>query len=145
MIHGLDTGFLIEVDVLGHPAHRAARALRDRLLDAGDTFALTPQVLAEFIHIVTDPRRFEQPLSTAAARDRAEQWWAAKEVSHAFPNEHTAPRFLAWLREHDLGRKRLLDTLLAATYASNEVLSLVTSNARDFRVFGCFELAVYTP
>ena len=42
--------------------------------------------------------------------------------------------------EHDLGRKRLLDTLLAATYYRGGVTRIVTSNARDYRVFGVFDL-----
>jgi predicted nucleic acid-binding protein len=140
VIHGVDTTFLVQVEVTTHPDHEAARELRDRLLDDGDGLALAPQVLAEFIHVVTDPRRFERPLSMAAARRRAEDWWAADEVVPTRPNEHTMTLFFGWLREHDLGRKRLLDTLLAATYASNDVRSLLTSNARDFSVFGRFEL-----
>lgn len=140
MIHGVDTSFIIQLEVAGHPKHRAARRVRDTLLDRGDAFALAPQVLAEMIHIVTDPRRFERPLSMGRARARAEAWWTAEEVVHAMPTEHTSPQFLAWLREHDLGRKRLLDTLLAATYCTNDVRSIVTSNARDFEVFDCFQI-----
>jgi hypothetical protein len=30
--------------------------------------------------------------------------------------------------------------MLAATYFSNGVRSIVTTNARDFAVFGCFEI-----
>lgn len=140
MIHGVDTSFLIQLEVAGHPSHAAAVRLRDEMLDRGDVFAVAPQVLAELIHIVTDPRRFERPLTMDRARERAEGWWSASEIVHAFPNEHTAPRFLAWIREHGLGRKRLLDTLLAATYFANDIRSIVTSNARDFEVFGVFEL-----
>lgn len=140
MIHGVDTSFVVQLEVMGHPKHRAARRVRDTLLDRGDAFALAPQVLAEVIHIVTDPRRFERPLDMAQARERAEAWWTSREVVHAMPAEHTAPQFLTWLRKHDLGRKRLLDTLLAATYFGNDIHSIVTSNARDFEVFGCFQV-----
>ncbi|MGV2338984.1 MAG UNVERIFIED_CONTAM: hypothetical protein LVR18_41025 [Planctomycetaceae bacterium] len=47
-------------------------------------------------------------------------------------------QFLIWLRQHFLGRKRLLDTLLAATYWQAGVSSLLTTNPVDFTVFGCF-------
>jgi predicted nucleic acid-binding protein len=53
MIHGMDTGFLVSAEVVEHPDHVAARAILSRLLDAGDRVALAPQVLAEFIHVVT--------------------------------------------------------------------------------------------
>src|SRR5437762_403766 len=58
MHRGIDTTFLVQAEVRGHPAHDAARAKLDELLKAGDTLVIAPQVLAEYIHIVTDPRRF---------------------------------------------------------------------------------------
>jgi predicted nucleic acid-binding protein len=138
--HGLDTSFIVAVEIAGHPGHVAARDFLDRVLHEGQALALAPQVLAEFIHVISDARRFERPLTIAQARERAERWWNAEEVLRVFPGVHTAPMFFNWLREHSLGRKRLLDTLLAATYLDNEVTSIVTTNARDFRVFGCFSV-----
>jgi predicted nucleic acid-binding protein len=58
MMHGLDTGFLVAAEVMEHADHAAARAAIARLVSAGDVIAIAPQVLAEFIHIVMDPRRF---------------------------------------------------------------------------------------
>jgi predicted nucleic acid-binding protein len=48
--------------------------------------------------------------------------------------------FLGWLARHQLGRKRLLDTLLAATYQRAGVRRLITNNGKDYRVFDCFEI-----
>ena len=90
MIHGLDTGFLVAAEVTQHAEHSAARDTLARLLSAGDRIAIAPQVLAEFIHIVTDPRRFTQPLDLTAARQLAEQWWTAREVLRVFPDDGAA-------------------------------------------------------
>jgi predicted nucleic acid-binding protein len=109
-----------------------------RLLGAGDLIGIAPQVLAEFIHIVTDPRRFTHPLDMAAARRLAEQWWAAREVVQIFPDGGATKQFLDWLALFSLGRKRLLDTLLAATYRQAGIHSLLTTNPADFGVFGVF-------
>jgi predicted nucleic acid-binding protein len=95
-------------------------------------------VLAEFIHIVTDPRRFAQPLDMTAAWQLAEAWWTAREVVRVFPDDSATRLFLAWLERYSLGRKRLLDTLLAATYRQAGILSLLTTNQADFVVFGVF-------
>ena len=46
-------------------------------LAKGDVFVMAPQVLAEFVHVVTDPRRFAQPLRTPDALDKAQLWWNA--------------------------------------------------------------------
>ncbi len=84
MMHGLDTGFLVAAEVTERAEHANARGALARLLGQGDTIAIAPQVLAEFIHIVTDPRRFTLPLDTAAALQVAEQWWTARDVVHVF-------------------------------------------------------------
>lgn len=57
MVHGLDTGFLVAAEVVEHVDHAAARHTLARLVAAGDRVAIAPQILAEFIHVVTDLRR----------------------------------------------------------------------------------------
>ena len=137
---GLDTTFLVHLEVQEAEAHAAAmEVLRRDILGRDREAALAPQVLAEFVHVVTDPRRFERPLSMAQALAKANFWWNAGEVERVFPDELVVRRFLAWMQEHGLGRKRLLDTLLAATYYESGITRVVTSHARDYRVFGVFD------
>lgn len=76
------------------------------------------------------------------AISRAALWWNAREVTQVFPGQESVVLFLDWIAEHGLGRKRLLDTLLAATYFSSGIRSILSSNARDYGVFGCFEVIV---
>lgn len=140
MLHGIDTTFLVQVEATRHPHHRKARALLDRLLDQGDQLALAPQVLAEFIHIITDERRFEQALPVTQAVARAQAWWQAREVVQVFPDSASTSQFMAWIQQHRLGRKRLLDTQLAATYHAAGIVSMLSTNARDFHVYGCFDV-----
>lgn len=138
MIHGLDTGFLVAAEVAEHAEHSAARQTLTHLVAAGDRVAIAPQVLLEFIHVVTDPRRFAQALDMNEARGIAEQWWTASDVERVFPNEAATQQFLAWHQQFALGRKRLLDTLLAATYWQAGIRSILTTNASDFAMFGAF-------
>ena len=74
MTHGLDTSFLVAVEVGSHEEHGKTRIRFQKLLKAGDTFSLAPQILAEFIHVVTDSRRFSSPLTLEQAVERAEIW-----------------------------------------------------------------------
>ena len=138
MIYGLDTGFLVAAEILEHADHAASRRILARLVAAGDQVAIAPQVLAEWIHIVTDPRRFTQPLPINDARHIARQWWTARDVVRVFPNEAATQQFLGWLEQFSLGRKRLLDTLLAATYHRAGIQSILTTNPADFATFGIF-------
>jgi predicted nucleic acid-binding protein len=140
MTHGFDTTFLVAWEVAVHSDHGASRSLLSALQTAGDDFAIAPQVLAEFVHVVTDGRRFSEPLSTDAAISRAEIWWNSDEVRQVLPNTTSMIEFFAWMRQHRLGRKRILDTLLAATYKAAGISSVLTINAGDFAVFGHFEL-----
>lgn len=46
---------------------------------------------------------------------------------------------LRWMRHFNLGRKRILDTHLAAVLHTAGVRRLLTSNPADFAVFGVLE------
>lgn len=137
---GVDTTFLVQVSLLEHPGHIAARAEMDRRLTAGDIFVMAPQVVSELVHVVTDPRRFEHPLSMATALEKARSWWDARETEHVSPTPESMAQFWNWMEAFNLGRKRLLDTMLAATYFSHGVHTILSSNARDYTTFGCFHV-----
>lgn len=143
MTHGIDTDFLVAAEIRDHPLHSQADALLTELLASGHDLALAPQTLAEFIHIVTDGKRMPIPLSMEEAIRRATHWWQAAEVVRVFPNGESAIDFLAWLQRHALGRKRLLDTLLATTFHRSGIRRIITNNERDYRVFGVFQIITY--
>ena len=43
------------------------------------------------------------------------------------------------MEKFSLGRKRILDTTLAATYHERGIKALATANPADFAIFGVFE------
>ncbi len=145
MTHGIDTDFLVAAEIQDHPFHREADALLQSLLADGHDLAVAPQTLAEFIHIVTDGKRMPRPLIMAEAISRAEHWWQAAEVVRVFHDGQAVTDFLVWLTRHKLGRKRLLDTMLAASFHSAGVKRIVTNNERDFKVLGIFEIVNFRP
>ncbi len=69
---------------------------------------------------------------------KSETWWKASEVVQVFPTETMITQFHAWMRGYGMGRKRVLDTLLAATYHTAGITSLLTLNPVDFEVFRAF-------
>ena len=82
---GVDTTFLVQLELVELPAHKTAHELLQReILQPQVPLALAPQVLAEFIHIVTDPRRFQKPLTADEAVAKAHFWWNAAEVQQSF-------------------------------------------------------------
>ena len=143
MIYGLDTDFLVAAEILDHPFHQQADTLLQSILNDGDHLALAPQIMAEFIHIITDAKRMPQPLTMAEAISRAGHWWQASEVIRIFPDGNTVEHFLNWLTRHQLGRKRLLDTLYASSLQQAGIKKIITNNERDFKIFGCFEIVSF--
>jgi predicted nucleic acid-binding protein len=139
VICGIDSSFLVAAELVEHPDHVPTRAMVAECVARGAQFAIAPQVLAEFMHVATDARRFANPLTMEQAWNLAEKWWTAREVVTIFPVNTAVMQFLSWMHTHQLGRKRILDTLLAATYLQTGTTSLLTLNARDFAVFGCFQ------
>jgi len=142
--HGLDTSFLVATEVACHADHTAARSLANSLRQKGDHFAVTPQALSEFVHIVTDAKRFAAPLTVSQAVERAQIWWNASDVERVWPDESAVSWFFTAMAKHQLGRKRVLDTLLAGAFHSAKITSLLTLNAADFAVFGEFTCAPLT-
>jgi hypothetical protein len=68
-------------------------------------------VLAELVHVLTDQKRFTQPLTMDVALQRARTWWTAAEVTQVFPTDAAVSTFVGWMNNYGLGRKRILDTL----------------------------------
>jgi predicted nucleic acid-binding protein len=134
---GADTTFLVQLELSELPAHHAAHELLQReILQPQVPLALAPQVLAEFIHVVTDPRRFQKPLTADEAVAAARFWWNASEVQHVFPTSESTALFLDWMQRHQLGRKRILDTQLAAILWAAGARQVLTANPADFELFG---------
>lgn len=134
---GIDTTFLIELMVKELPNHKNAVRLAEKYRGR---FAIAPQVISEFIHVVSDGKRFSQPLTMEDAVQKAQELWAASDVKRVFPHEAAVALQLEWLAEYDLGRKRILDTQLAATYYVAGIRKIITTNGRDFTVFKKFEI-----
>ena len=140
-MRGIDTTFLLAHELAEIPVHSKAREVVRQSSRNGDArFALVPQVLMEFLHVVTDPRRFQKPLAMEEAVARAEFWWGAKEVRRVVPGPESVQLCFRWVREYRLGRKRLLDTQLAASLYQAGIHRIITQNRRDFEIFGVFEI-----
>jgi len=143
MLIGIDTSFLVQFEVIESNAHRAARAWAEERVGAQDHFAISPQVLFEFIHVVSDPKRFGRPLSVEAALARSMAWWSAAETKRLTFGDASMELFKMLMIDHKLGRKRILDTALAATFASQRITHVASYNWRDFAALGDF--TVHSP
>ena len=74
------------------------------------------------------------------ALDWIEDFLANPGVRLLEPNASGMDQALTWMRQFKLGRKRILDTYLAAVLHTNGVRRLLTANPADFSVFGVLEI-----
>ena len=140
MTIGVDTDVLVNWLMNGAPDHLAARRFLQEQVGAGEQLGLAPQVIFELVHIVSDTRRFERALPIKDALDAARTLWDAPETTRLSPAPGMLHRTLELMGSAKLGRKRILDTALAATLEGAGITRLATFNAKDFRAFPFLEI-----
>ena len=96
---------------------------------------MTPSVLHEFVHVVTDARRFEPPVGMGEALALARLYLGRSNVECVATDAEALADAFMLVDRHRLGRKRLADTLLAATLLRHGVRQVVTCNRSDFEAF----------
>lgn len=137
MIYGIDTNILVYSAIESLPEYDGVkRFIADRIVARRARIGLAPQVVNEFLHVTTDPRRFDPPLSMADACRWVDAWSSAAEVVVLDCPAAVLRRTVELIRTHRLGRKRILDTALAATFEAHGIDHVLTRNGADFAAFG---------
>ena len=136
MRRGVDTNVLIYAHMPALPGHEAVRRYLLGELSRPETrLVITPLVLHELIHIITDGRRFDPAVSMSEAVALARLYLTRSNVDCLAIGEEVAIAALELLERYRLGRKRIADTLFAAALLVSGVHELITCNPDDFRVF----------
>jgi len=139
---GLDCNVLVQIAIADHPANLRTLAAVQAETQQGTKLVFPSLILTEFLHVVTDERRFAPPLTMPEALDWIEEFLKNPAVSLLEPSQASVNQTLRWMRQYNLGRKRILDTHLAAILHTNGVRRLLTSNPADFAVFNVLESIV---
>lgn len=139
---GLDCNILVQLALADHPANAKTLAAVKAEAQSGETLVFPPLIATEFLHVVTDERRFAPPLTMEEALEWLEDFMANPLVKTVEPGEASLRQTMRWMRQHRLGRKRVLDTHLAAVLHTHGIKRLLTSNPGDFTVFGVIETVV---
>ncbi len=136
MRRGLDTNVLVYTHIPAMPDHEIVRRfLHAQLHDPETTLAVTAQILHEFVHVVTDPRRFEPPVAMAEALAITRLYLNRTNVDCVVTDAACVREAFDLLEQHALGRNRIADTLFAATLLHHDIHEVITCNPGDFRGF----------
>ncbi len=139
----LDTNVLIYALFEASSHHHRSRAFLDRAIAGGLPICLTPQVVAEFAAIATDPRRVTRPRSPQETADTIADLLSAPNVTMLSVTPGATRRWLSLPREHGRSRQHVFDLQLAATMLEHDVRTIYTFNTVDFE--GITGLIVRTP
>jgi len=90
--------------------------------------------------VATDPKRFEHPMTMTNARAVTLELWDSRDVVKVRPTESVVHRVTELMQRHRLGRRRILDTALAATLEGQRLRRLAAMNSRDYRAFSFLEI-----
>lgn len=141
---GIDTTFLIDLEILESPRHeRAVRIFNEWRAEKNPQLVIFSHVFNEFLHVITDERRFLQPVPMEKAIERCWFWIDQERVKVVYSDDDSLKRELLWMSMHSLGRKRINDTAMAAAYAQAGVSKIITANPADFEVLDTFEIITY--
>ena len=142
---GIDTTFLIDLEIADSPRHEGALRLFEKWrAEKHSVLAIFNQTFLEFQHVITDGKRFNSPLSMEQAIERTWFWIDQERIKVIYPDDNSLKRSLLWMTMYKLGRKRIQDTHMAAAYAEAGVSELWTANPKDFEIFETFDLVDYT-
>lgn len=128
----LDSNILIRASGSKSPKHSLARDLRDRAIAGEIEACIAAQVLVEFYSVVTDPHRFQPPLTPAQAQRELRSYLSSR-LWLIVPKETTASRMLNLLGSRSVRGGEAFDLFLAATMLDNGVRTIYTENIRDFQ------------
>ena len=136
---GLDCNILVQLALADHPANAATVSAVNAQVQAGRRLMVPSSMVTEFLHVVTDQRRFAPPLTMNEALDWTKDFLAQPGVNVIEASQKALEQTLVWMRLYKLGRKRILDTHLAAIFHTNGISRLLTSNPADFGIFGVIQ------
>ena len=101
---GLDCNILVQLALADHPAHAATVVAVQNEVQRDDALVFPSLVVTEFLHVVTDARRFDPPLTMIEALD----WMEEILANPAFKLLELCPESLRqtfrWMRQFSLGR-----------------------------------------
>jgi toxin-antitoxin system PIN domain toxin len=135
----VDTNVLVYASRPTAPEHVAARAALARLEASDGTVWISPQVLREYLAVVTRPQATAPPLPMATAIADVRRFQSSFEVADEGPA--VLERLLQLLAAYPGAGKQVHDANLVAVMLVQGIRRLLTFNAADFQRFaGAIEI-----
>jgi toxin-antitoxin system PIN domain toxin len=128
----VDTNVLVYAHFPSSPHHAASYALLQRAERQEITLCVFPQVVAEFISVVTNPRRVSPSKTVEDAVQAVRRVLATPGVVLLSLPESATSTFLDLLLAHPATGPEIVDRQLVAAMMEHGIGTMVTFNVNDF-------------
>ena len=130
----LDTNVLVYAVNADAPQHSSCQAVVQAAFDRQILAALVPQILLEFLAIVTHPRIYAPPTNLAAAIDQVDAWLESPSLTLLAESEGYWRELKSMMRDGRIAGPHVHDARVAALCRLHGVRELWTAD-RDFSRF----------
>lgn len=132
---GIDTNVLVYFVNEESIYHTRAKTFMDKLQKGKIQGAISWQNLAELYAIVTDPKRFPQPMTASQAMEATKQFLESESIKVILPVANTKDIFFDLVLKIKPKAQQIHDIFLAATFLANGVTRIVSED-RHFPKLG---------
>ena len=139
----IDTNILVYARNTRSWFYDKAKEIRDQANRGEIEGCISPQNLAEYYRVITDPRKIEKPLSVEEASRDIERYLRAMKIEKLTIDSNTISRAAEMARRYQIQGVKTFDLWLIATMLSNGVDTIITANEDDFKNFK--EIRVINP
>jgi predicted nucleic acid-binding protein len=94
---GLDCNILVQLAFADHPFNARTVSAVKAEAGGGSQLVIAPLVLTEFLHVVTDAKRFDPPFSMSEALEWRDTFLATPAVRVLLPNHASIHRSFVYL------------------------------------------------
>ena len=129
----VDTNILVYSTVRSCPRFHEARAWLDRILKRGDSLVITPQVIREYLVVLTRGEVFTETFTVDQVLREVEA--ILKTVSVLDETVEVAEQLRVLVRKHNVRGKNVHDANLVAVMLTHGMQRLATYNTADFKRF----------
>jgi toxin-antitoxin system PIN domain toxin len=129
----VDTNVLVYATRPSAVQHTVAQATLTRFEDEGSALWISPQVLREYLAVVTRPQATAPALPIASAIADVQRFRTVFSIAEERPN--VLDRLLDLLAVHNGSGRQIHDANIVATMLEHGIRRLLTFNAADFRRF----------
>lgn len=130
----IDTNVLVHAHRRSSPQHARAFAAMRGLAASGEPWALPWPCVAEFVCVVTNPKSFEHPSTTAEATEQFRAWRDVPSCRLLTETGLTEETFFRLIEHPDVTGARVYDARIAAICLDHGVRELWTAD-RDYSRF----------